>query len=1850
MPTSEELQSDQGFLSATPADQIHYLSSTDPDFKAAHPDDQAAYLAHVTKQPTGGETEGALDVANKAYEGPGVGSALGRLGVALPNIAKQTYHAFADEPKTDEEKKSESGLLGRVDLATKRLLVDPSTAASQHISDEARANEAKIRAAGPKTDKFGTESVDDQLRRNRNYESLGNVVSSVPFVGPLAVGLGERFGKGDYSGALTEAAGYGLAGPIAEEAMPGGSLPGAAEAGAKPFPATSAVVNAGLRGAGKIAAKALDNPEVTGTLIGAAAGHGMNSIYVASKIGRVLEKLGIDSSTVDPIRFAGMEEDAINLEKLEGETKKADKAFEAARKARAVYARSEEQGVPAPEATIKAFDKAQAAQAEAHFHRDAAQEAIRAKVKAPAQAAPAPAPEAPAVPPTDAELKTRQEKLMSDLEGKVGIEQPKPVEQNVKTPGQVQPETFPQEPTARPEVPPMNTRMQMPGGTVRQGVTPQLPALPERYQLTEGAPEVPAAPAAPKGDILPPVKPAKPGRISALKAEGGKIVDTESDLQQKIEEGLQGKAKPVALKPPGPAEKAPLGKATTNIQEAPLIAPEDLDLKGAGTREKVYTPEEAKVVPKKFEEALPKHEDVEGSPEDVSKVEEVLKDHTDQELARLGKKYGVDESEYDFAKRDDNRHRVERDDFVNDVLSKMPKEDIDNISRLSDEFRKKDTTIWSEAERNALSKAQRSRAIMQEHEGGPKSVAGGTSEAETVGTKEGAEKDTDFMAQAKANKPEGTLSEQVLEAQRLKEAAKKPVDMAKAADDYNKAESLHPVQPEKIKGTDKRAADIADAFDKMKHDPNDPAVKASYDALKKDINKQWDYATKTLGIKIEPTDEDPYGFTKGDKPAEKQLFDDVKNNKHLGVFRGGNPLQEGHPLAEVDPKTGETYNTMFRAIHDLFGHVAQGHDFSESGEESAWNAHMQMMDPVARPAMTTETRGQTSWFFNNEGVRGGKTAGQFADQKAGVLPDFAMERDAVKPKEVFDHIKGDKKPFAVLTAENPGNERLSDAENIQRNHELLQDLKDKGYNPKAVGGVNKDVEGKTEHSYFVPDITPEDAAELGKKHGQESILTQEGLHHLESGKIDPSDNKGLITGDKAKEQPYYSIVDGEPFAVPFKETQPEGVYTPGEPESDVEMARRGADVPEKTDLTGNQKTMDAEERAKVQEELAKKGQGGGAPGRATKLPTGDELIKKYGESDGDPAHTAFILADGRGVAQTGGNIHDQMLGGKTTDANPPRERFINEQGAIRMRSYGAYGDRSFNMSIPKDGITTEQLEHLQKMSPQMRTGQVYVEVADPKSMDQVRNIAYGNATPEALEKAIRDIAPIKNAKGSPTDEFGNPTVSGGAPATAAAPAKEVNLGETAEKHLTPEEREGVTKSEASTKRFMDNMEKIPEVQEFVDAAKKGAGERKWYQRSGQAFDAMAKESPEYFDQPGDRDKFVGLLASGSPQQSVAMNMREALRVWTNYVDKGRPEGAALEKLLRQPSDKGGFTLPGAKVPNAMKALAGEPMWPDISKNSAFKVPSFADNLKGVLNRVTNDGWMALFSDMKAGDIQSAHSYHPISVMTRAAAEELGWEPAEAQAAVWAFIKTLTEKGVEASEDPYEMRRYSEDFSDIIQHDPDTINLLKDMGIDHGKLVERLAKEVEPKPKPKDTSGASPTSEDSARRAFKRVEAARGKGTIPAAKTGNLFSGVEPAEDETTEFNPDQFRTQTEESPSVKVTPLSERPQKTILSVKVDGEKAGQMSMTPVPELGKDAMEISTSQLNPAFRSKGHGTEMYKQAIDYARSKGVRTLYSDNQVSIKAENVWQSLVRDGDATWDNASKRYKIKITPLGKAR
>lgn len=95
----------------------------------------------------------------------------------------------------------------------------------------------------------------------------------------------------------------------------------------------------------------------------------------------------------------------------------------------------------------------------------------------------------------------------------------------------------------------------------------------------------------------------------------------------------------------------------------------------------------------------------------------------------------------------------------------------------------------------------------------------------------------------------------------------------------------------------------------------------------------------------------------GNYASSKDMLADVYNNKHLNVFQGGDRHDFLH---EVDPATGLNTNEMFRAVHDFYGHAVHGNEFGPKGEEKAWAAHSAMYSPLARAAMTAETRGQNS--------------------------------------------------------------------------------------------------------------------------------------------------------------------------------------------------------------------------------------------------------------------------------------------------------------------------------------------------------------------------------------------------------------------------------------------------------------------------------------------------------------------------------------------------------------------------------------------------------------------------------------------------------------------------------------------------------------------------------------------------------------------------------------------------------------------------------------------------------------------------------------------------------------------------
>ena len=203
-------------------------------------------------------------------------------------------------------------------------------------------------------------------------------------------------------------------------------------------------------------------------------------------------------------------------------------------------------------------------------------------------------------------------------------------------------------------------------------------------------------------------------------------------------------------------------------------------------------------------------------------------------------------------------------------------------------------------------------------------------------------------------------------------------EIAKIANDYNTTKGNPDIDhsPAQMTSPEERAK-LADEYAAAKHNPNNPQVKQAYDAMKQETLNQF-HALQNAGIKFDFTSEDPY-------KSAGEMMKDIRENHHLSVYTESGVPQD-HPLAEVEPKTGQTYNTIFRGVHDVLGHAPGGHDFSENGEESAFKSHGQMYSPEALPAVAAETQGQSNWFFNNKGVREGAAPGEFAEQKATVLP------------------------------------------------------------------------------------------------------------------------------------------------------------------------------------------------------------------------------------------------------------------------------------------------------------------------------------------------------------------------------------------------------------------------------------------------------------------------------------------------------------------------------------------------------------------------------------------------------------------------------------------------------------------------------------------------------------------------------------------------------------------------------------------------------------------------------------------------------------------------------------------------
>lgn len=208
-----------------------------------------------------------------------------------------------------------------------------------------------------------------------------------------------------------------------------------------------------------------------------------------------------------------------------------------------------------------------------------------------------------------------------------------------------------------------------------------------------------------------------------------------------------------------------------------------------------------------------------------------------------------------------------------------------------------------------------------------------------------------------------------------------------------------------------RARAIAGAYDKMRHAPDDPTVRRAYEAMLDETLGQY-RALKDSGIDfkfLRPGQADPYARS----PSLGYL--DMMQNGRLWVFPtefgfGSNAAFDAaqNPLLRRVGRIGDlpdaTANDAFRVVHDAYGHFGPGNPFFRApGEERAWFSHSKMYSPEARPAMTTETRGQNSWVNFGPHSEANKTASGadtvYADQKTGLMPPWTWDSPFIKVPE-----------------------------------------------------------------------------------------------------------------------------------------------------------------------------------------------------------------------------------------------------------------------------------------------------------------------------------------------------------------------------------------------------------------------------------------------------------------------------------------------------------------------------------------------------------------------------------------------------------------------------------------------------------------------------------------------------------------------------------------------------------------------------------------------------------------------------------------------------------------------------------
>ncbi|MFE4925261.1 hypothetical protein [Streptomyces sp. NPDC056661] len=163
---------------------------------------------------------------------------------------------------------------------------------------------------------------------------------------------------------------------------------------------------------------------------------------------------------------------------------------------------------------------------------------------------------------------------------------------------------------------------------------------------------------------------------------------------------------------------------------------------------------------------------------------------------------------------------------------------------------------------------------------------------------------------------------------------------------------------------------IGDYYERARDCRSSEVVRKSYDALKRESLAQLAVLLRS-GMSVRPWmgNGQPYrdsAHLRAEVTQRSLLYVYMTELKGRVTDQPYRADQE-FPMLEFSGFASEgvefAYNDVFRAVHDVNGHISTGSGFSLQGELTAAVHHLTMFSATAAGAVFTETVGQTCWFY-----------------------------------------------------------------------------------------------------------------------------------------------------------------------------------------------------------------------------------------------------------------------------------------------------------------------------------------------------------------------------------------------------------------------------------------------------------------------------------------------------------------------------------------------------------------------------------------------------------------------------------------------------------------------------------------------------------------------------------------------------------------------------------------------------------------------------------------------------------------------------------------------------------------------